>query len=268
VLACAIDCSFDESGCTSPPVCGDGVREGAEACDGNDLGGQSCTGLGYPGGVLACAIDCSFDESGCTSPPVCGDGVREGAEACDGNDLGGQSCTGLGYSGGVLTCAIDCSFDESGCSSANGVFHTRILKASRLNRPPGQHKIVLKSDTLDGSGSSFTPSNEDFTILLEVGSVVARQATIDAGDPGWQLRGSKWRWKAQRGIPHASGLSKVTLGISATPFKVKIIARNTDASGTAGVSEFEITMTVGDDFWTGPTPPCAMSSNGRTLRCR
>jgi hypothetical protein len=60
----------------------------------------------------------------------------------------------------------------------------------------------------------------------------------------------------------------VTLGISATPFKVKIIARNTDASGTAGVSEFEITMTVGDDFWTGPTPPCAMSSNGKTLRCR
>jgi hypothetical protein len=49
-------------------ACGNGVREGDEACDGADLGGQSCTTLtsGFvQGGTLVCAADCTFDTSDC-----------------------------------------------------------------------------------------------------------------------------------------------------------------------------------------------------------
>src|SRR6185436_6204480 len=97
-LACAADCSaFNLSGCSIPSTCGNGVREGAEACDGADLDGQTCMSLGNTSGTLACAADCSaFNLSGCSIPSTCGNGVREGAEACDGADLDGQTCMSLG----------------------------------------------------------------------------------------------------------------------------------------------------------------------------
>ncbi len=51
---------------TDAAMCGDGVTEADEQCDGADLGGVSCESSGYAGGALACAADCSgFDFSGC-----------------------------------------------------------------------------------------------------------------------------------------------------------------------------------------------------------
>jgi hypothetical protein len=52
------------------PVCGNGILESGEACDGSALGGQTCTGLGYGGGTLACSSSCTFNTSGCT-PAAC-----------------------------------------------------------------------------------------------------------------------------------------------------------------------------------------------------
>jgi hypothetical protein len=52
----------------SSGVCGNGVREGDEACDGTDLGGQTCTTVtsGFvTGGTLACGPDCKFDTTDC-----------------------------------------------------------------------------------------------------------------------------------------------------------------------------------------------------------
>ena len=48
------------------PVCGNGVVDDGEQCDGGNLGGFSCTDLGYSGGTLACdPITCTYDASGC-----------------------------------------------------------------------------------------------------------------------------------------------------------------------------------------------------------
>lgn len=49
----------------APAVCGDGVQDAGEACDGADLGGATCEGLGYPPGDLACSAGCAVDASGC-----------------------------------------------------------------------------------------------------------------------------------------------------------------------------------------------------------
>jgi len=76
-LACAPSCTFDTAGCVAStvPACGNGVREGAEECDGSDLGGATCAALGFnSGGTLACTAGCGFDTSGCrcTQFPVTG----------------------------------------------------------------------------------------------------------------------------------------------------------------------------------------------------
>jgi hypothetical protein len=75
------------------PVCGNGVKEAGEQCDGTDLSG-----------CLACQADCTC------APSVCGDGVAEPTEQCDGTQLGGvpaPACTnvpGLAQPG----CLPDC----------------------------------------------------------------------------------------------------------------------------------------------------------------
>lgn len=51
-------------------VCGNGIIEGGEDCEGSDLGGQTCLDLGYAGGTLVCDIACTFDTSGCVAFPT------------------------------------------------------------------------------------------------------------------------------------------------------------------------------------------------------
>ena len=68
-----------EKAASAPTIaCGNNVREGAEQCDGTDLAGQTCIGLGFEGGMLLCS-GCMFDTSACisatTSTQECGDGI-------------------------------------------------------------------------------------------------------------------------------------------------------------------------------------------------
>ena len=119
-----IDCDGCKSDCSRPDsICGDGIRECGEECDGSDVGGFTCEFLGYDGGVLGCNSGCSFDVSDCYSYE-CGNGVLDPGEDCDGGDLGGATCVSLGYDAGTLSCTLGCSYDVSGCVSfqcGNGV---------------------------------------------------------------------------------------------------------------------------------------------------
>jgi len=51
------------------PVCGNGVKEGTEECDGSDFGGVTCQSRGFAGGTLSC-VNCVIGVSQCvTTPP-------------------------------------------------------------------------------------------------------------------------------------------------------------------------------------------------------
>jgi hypothetical protein len=53
------------------PFCGDGIVQGDEVCDGDDLGdAETCADLGYMGGPLACEGNCLHDESACNDEPA------------------------------------------------------------------------------------------------------------------------------------------------------------------------------------------------------
>jgi cysteine-rich repeat protein len=97
---------------TQAAQCGNGIREGAEACDGADVGGLTCEnfcGEAVTGDGLRCSGACAFLLSGCQ---ICGNDVREGTEVCDGSDLAGTGCPG----GGALLCDASCrAFDTNSC---------------------------------------------------------------------------------------------------------------------------------------------------------
>ena len=99
-----------------PSICGDGVIDEGEGCDGEDLEGETCQSLGFNGGSLSCRDNCMFDVSSCTGEgPECGDGEVEYSEECDEDDLDGATCKSLGYSGGDLACDDNCKFDTQDC---------------------------------------------------------------------------------------------------------------------------------------------------------
>ena len=50
-----------------PDLCGNGLLDGAEECDGSNLSGQTCTTQGYSSGDLTCSDTCTLDTSGCTT---------------------------------------------------------------------------------------------------------------------------------------------------------------------------------------------------------
>ncbi|HRV18850.1 MAG TPA: hypothetical protein P5317_12675, partial [Myxococcota bacterium] len=98
-------------------VCGNGVIEAEEQCDGANLNEQTCVTKGFDGGTLTCTADCKFDTSGCTDAPAdCGNGVIDAGEQCDGANLNEQTCESQGFDGGTLSCTTTCQFNTTGCT--------------------------------------------------------------------------------------------------------------------------------------------------------
>jgi hypothetical protein len=63
-VMCGADCLFDTSECS---ICGDGVQQGPEDCDGIDFGGETCASIGFDMGNLGCNLaTCQFVYTGCS----------------------------------------------------------------------------------------------------------------------------------------------------------------------------------------------------------
>jgi large repetitive protein len=93
-------------------VCGDGVVEQEEACDGEVLAGRTCLTQGFYQGALRCTASCTLDTSDCSGS--CGDGIVNGPETCDVALAVTESCRAQGFLGGVPGCAPGCV--PAGCT--------------------------------------------------------------------------------------------------------------------------------------------------------
>lgn len=125
-LSCA-SCAYKDVQCNnippSGPSCGNGSIGAAETCDGANLGGETCTTLGFSSGTLSCNPFCSFSTINCANsapaPATCGNGILNTGESCDGTNLNGQSCAGLGFGGGALSCTPTCTLTTMNCTNSS-----------------------------------------------------------------------------------------------------------------------------------------------------
>lgn len=115
-------------GPVNPVVCGNGLKEGNEVCDGADLASQTCITQNFASGTLTCASNCgAFNTTSCVTASTCGNNTKQTGELCDGTDLNSQTCVGLGYGGGTLSCLSTClGFDTTRCTG-----NTRIPGTNR-----------------------------------------------------------------------------------------------------------------------------------------
>jgi len=112
------------TGAKGGAVCGNGVREFGEQCDGADLGG-----------ILGCTAACTFDTAQCTGCPICGDGTCDFGEDCIGcsadcisapNDVCGNGVCEAADGEDCVTCPADCNGVQNGkpanryCCGAGG----------------------------------------------------------------------------------------------------------------------------------------------------
>lgn len=162
-LACADDCTFDQSGCVNFS-CGDGMINGPDECDGDDLPADAtCADAGFGVGTVVCLGNCTLDFTGC-----CGDGSIGGAEVCDGDAQGGETCQTQGnFDAGTLACAGTCDgFDTSACTlcgddeaeGAEACDGTDLLGADCTTVPGGFFGGTLACDAgcgYDTSGCNF-----------------------------------------------------------------------------------------------------------------
>jgi cysteine-rich repeat protein len=92
--ACAVESGWSCTGAPSmcSPICGDGMLVGGQMCDGANLGGRTCTSLGFTGGTLSCSGTCTLVTTACTST-TCGNSVIDSGEECDdGNTTAFDGC--------------------------------------------------------------------------------------------------------------------------------------------------------------------------------
>src|SRR5690606_12501947 len=82
---------------SSNAVCGNGVVEGDEVCDGG-VGAMTCADLdpALDSGTLACSSTCELDTTNCSHTPVPTPGTLTNGPACDGETayFAGSGSTG------------------------------------------------------------------------------------------------------------------------------------------------------------------------------
>lgn len=117
-LSCGSNCMYDRTQCAGYGICGNGIIEGTETCDGTNFGGDTCESLGYNGGELFCdPNNCTIILDECTATGRCGDGILTTPwEDCEGQNLNDATCSSIGfYEGGQLVCDSSCKFDTTLC---------------------------------------------------------------------------------------------------------------------------------------------------------
>ena len=101
-------------------TCGDGKIDGTEICDGAELGGATCQGLGFKGGTLVCSSSCVLDASMCDSGSMVVINELESVE--DQVEIHNAGAAAVDISGWILTDDdVDANYDAARRPREGGV---------------------------------------------------------------------------------------------------------------------------------------------------
>jgi fibro-slime domain-containing protein len=160
-MGCSAQCKFEPGYVCTPPaapnpsvpstchktLCGDGTKEGSEACDdANLIDGDSCS--------AACRLEPICNTGQCTSK--CGDGIRLAGEACDdGNTRDGDGC------------AHDCTIEKG-----------FVCNDSVLN-PPAQLNLAVTYRDFIGLPANGATKHPDFETFAGQGTMNLALPSLD-----------------------------------------------------------------------------------------
>ena len=179
------------------PVCGNGVVETGETCDGNCPAtcddGNPCTVQSRTGSAAQCNVQCitsviNMCVSGdgcCPNNPncsanndddcsaSCGNGVVEGGETCDGNCPTSESCKAMGgcfgLSGSAANCSAECLMQAGCVSCANSCpcLDGEICNDQDVCEPSGDESDC--SQACDPDAFCAAHSGSEFTCRAQLG---------------------------------------------------------------------------------------------------
>ncbi|PKN45297.1 MAG: hypothetical protein CVU59_09470 [Deltaproteobacteria bacterium HGW-Deltaproteobacteria-17] len=136
---------------TNNAVCGNGILETGETCDGTDLGGLTCTDVegDFTGGTLACTAGCALDTAGCTTAytdaceldnlvcsgdtlRLCEANVETGCTEWTDTDctLTSETCEVIGGVAQCASCTDACVIDDERCNGTDDGIESCILGGS------------------------------------------------------------------------------------------------------------------------------------------
>jgi hypothetical protein len=160
MLDCASDCSsFVDARC-SFDVCGNGVKEPTEACDGTDFGGDSCLSRGFYTGGLLCSSDCTVNAWQCTNSTTAWQSKPYTTFPSGSGAISGVISRADPADGPARGSFYDVyRFDVTGSS---------VRATIRVNSPDFSPSVLVYRAGLDASiGSASAPSGADATVVLE-----------------------------------------------------------------------------------------------------
>jgi len=197
---CAPGCNaINDDDCM--PMCGNGVVEGSESCDGNCPtscdDGNACTSDTMTGDSSSCDVACTHADitacggagnsdgccpAGCNSTndgdcsPTCGNGVVETGESCDGNCPSscddGNACTNDSETGQAGNCNLVCNHTNiTTCTNNDGCCGPgcNVLTDNDCSASCGNN-VVEPGETCDGNCPSSCDDMDACTIDGSTGS--------------------------------------------------------------------------------------------------
>jgi hypothetical protein len=235
-------------------VCGNGVREGSEQCDGADFGGSSCP-TGSPVGALLCNPTCTTNTQNCQplgTAEVCGD--------CIDND------------GDGLT-----DFEDPACCANQQLFAMTHVRGRMRPRSKNRSFFQVHSTLATrGLGRMVNPraNGQDVYVLVRpIGGTNVLCARIPAKK--FMTMGNKHMfWDRKRKLPSAKGLGDMTL-ISGRNGRLRLRTwgKNVDIpfQGTSGNLQITVgfrNALAGDaaNICSSAVAPLSSRGNGAALR--